>query len=57
MLINSYTTGLAPSVLTYMVSTEVIPKFGGSVAADEIGLKVKSNDLVLPCGASCRWSK
>ena len=57
MLINSYTTGLAPSVLTYMVSTEVIPKFGGSVTADEIGLEVKSNNLVLPCGASCRWSK
>ena len=56
-LINSYTTGLAPSVLTYMIEIEVGKKFGGHVEAQEIGLPVSSNDLVLPCGASGRWSR
>ncbi len=55
-LINSYTTGLAPSVLTYMVSNTVVKEFGGKVISDEIGLPVSSNGLVLPCGASCRWT-
>jgi 23S rRNA (cytosine1962-C5)-methyltransferase len=56
-LINSYTTGLAPAVLTYMIETEVCKNFGGKVEASEIGLPVSSNGLVLPCGASGRWSK
>ncbi|MDY5577309.1 MAG: class I SAM-dependent methyltransferase [Lachnospiraceae bacterium] len=56
-LINSYTTGLAPSVLTYMMSVEIKAKFGGNVESSEIGLPVSSNGLVLPCGASGRWSK
>ena len=53
-LINSYTTGLAPAVLTYMLSTE-LKKFDGHVDSQEIGLPVSSNGLVLPCGASGRW--
>ncbi|MEY8355606.1 class I SAM-dependent methyltransferase [Lachnospiraceae bacterium 54-53] len=55
-LINSYTTGLAPSVLTYMISLEVGQKFGGTVQSDEVGLPVTSRGLVLPCGASGRWA-
>lgn len=55
-LVNSYTTGLQPAVLTYMISTEM-KKYGGKVTADEIGLPVTSNGLVLPCGASGRWEK
>jgi 23S rRNA (cytosine1962-C5)-methyltransferase len=54
-LVNSYTTGLAPAVLTYMISTEVKTKFGGTVVSDEIGLPVRESGLVLPCGASGRW--
>lgn len=54
-LINSYTTGLQPAVLAYMMGIEIVPKFGGNVKAEEIGLPVKSNGLVLPCGASGRW--
>lgn len=53
-LINSYTTGLQPAVLAYMLNTTVKERFGGKVFADEIGLPV-GNDLVLPCGASGRW--
>lgn len=56
-LINSYTTGLAPSVLSYMISTALIPHFGGKVESDELGLLVESNGLVLPCGASGRWTR
>lgn len=56
-LINSYTTGLQPAVLSYMLSTEIQRKIGGFVTADEIGLPVSSNGLVLPCGASGRWEK
>ena len=56
-LINSYTTGLQPAVLTYMIETEVRKNFGGKVESSEIGLPVSSNGLVLPCGASGRWSK
>lgn len=55
-LINSYTTGLQPAVLSYMMNLELVPKFGGSVSADEIGLPVRGG-LVLPCGASGRWEK
>lgn len=56
-LINSYTTGLAPSVLTYMIETEINKRFGGNTISDELGLPVSSNGLVLPCGASGRWKK
>ena len=54
-LINSYTTGLQPAVLSYMLNTAITGKFGGRVMAEEIGLPVKKNGLVLPCGASGRW--
>ena len=57
VLLNSYTTGLQPAVLSYMMNTVFVKKFGGSVEADEIGLPVSSNGLVLPCGASGRWTK
>ena len=53
-LINSYTTGLAPAVLTYMLATE-LKKYNGHVDSQEIGLPVTSTGLILPCGASGRW--
>lgn len=56
-LVNSYTTGLQPAVLAYMIRYEMVPRFGGTVAAEEIGLPVSENGLVLPCGASGRWSR
>ena len=55
ILINSYTTGLQPAVLSYMLNLEVAKKHGGKTEAQEIGLPVSSNGLVLPCGASGRW--
>ena len=57
-LINSYTTGLQPAVLSYMLNLEIKSRFGGIVEADEIGLPVRGKQgLVLPCGASGRWSR
>ncbi|MDE6904721.1 MAG: class I SAM-dependent methyltransferase [Lachnospiraceae bacterium] len=53
-LINSYTTGLQPAVLAYMLELE-LKKFHGIITADEIGLPVSSGGLVLPCGASGRF--
>ncbi len=54
-LVNSYTTGLAPSVLTYLISLE-LNHLGGQVESEEIGLPVTTNGLILPCGACGRWS-
>ncbi|QNM04853.1 class I SAM-dependent methyltransferase [Qiania dongpingensis] len=53
-LINSYTTGLAPSVLSYMMGIQ-LSRFQGAITADEVGLPVTESGLVLPCGASGRW--
>ena len=55
-LVNSYTTGLAPAVLTYMIATELKP-WNGHVESQEIGLPVTESGLVLPCGASGRWER
>lgn len=54
-LLNSYTTGLQPAVLRYMLETVLVPAFGGRVESEEIGLPVTQNGLMLPCGASARW--
>ena len=55
VLINSYTTGLAPSVLSYITDSIFTARRGGSSRAEELGLPVTQSGLVLPCGASCRW--
>ena len=57
VLVNSYTTGLQPAVLSYMMNTVYVSRFGGSVESDEVGLPITSNGLVLPCGASGRYIK
>lgn len=53
-LINSYTTGLQPGVLKYMLQL-VLGKFRGTIEADEVGLPVAGGQFVLPCGASGRF--
>ena len=54
-LINSYTTGLSPSVMGYLLNLCLRTKFGGSVDADELGLPVKQTGQYIPCGAAARW--
>ena len=55
VLINSYTTGLAPAVLTYLLDTLVTKRHGGHTDSQELGLPVTASGLVLPCGATGRW--
>lgn len=57
VLINSYTTGLSPSVMQYILGSLVSPRFGGKVECDEIGLPVTQTGMVLPCGASAIWHR
>ncbi len=56
-ILNSYTTGLPPSVMEYMLSTILVKRFGGSVSSSEIGLPVTDSGLVLPCGSTAIWKK
>ena len=56
VLVNSYTTGLAPSVLTYIMELVFSRKYGGHTVSGEIGLPVTETGLVLPCGATGRWT-
>ena len=56
-LINSYTTGLSPAVMQYILGATVKKRFGGTVSCDEIGLRVEESSLVLPCGSSAFWER
>ena len=56
-LLNSYSAGLSPSVMQYMLSVQMKKRFGGQVSADEIGLPVTSTGLILPCGSTAIWQR
>lgn len=55
--LNSYTGGLSPTILNYMVKSCVAPKGMGKVYTDEIGLTVTKRNIVLPCGNTTVWTK
>ena len=55
-LLNSYTTGLSPSVMEYLLGVLLQKPMGGRVASDEIGLPVTSTGQVLPCGSTAIWT-
>lgn len=55
VVINSYTTGLAPSVVGYISDSIFSRKYGGHTDSDELGLPVTASGLALPCGATGRW--
>ena len=57
VIINSYTTGLSPSVLSYVTESIFTKKFGGRSESRELGLPVTDSGLVLTCGATCRWER
>lgn len=66
-LVNSYTTGLQPATMGYMLKDILLPLHGGKVLCSELGLPVSrkpdcdtwdendDNRLILPCGAAGRW--
>ena len=56
VIINSYTTGLAPSAVAYAADVVFGEKYGGKTEAGELGLPVKESGLILPCGATGRWT-
>ncbi len=56
-VINSYTTGLSPSVMGYILGSLLTEKYGGEVSFDEIGLPVESSGMVLPCGSTAIWQR
>ena len=56
-ILNSYTTGLSPAVMEYLLGVLLQKDFGGKVSSDEIGLKVSDTGLVLPCGSTAIWEK
>ena len=55
VILNSYTTGLSPSVMKYILDETITKKRGGIALADEIGLPVTQTGGVLPCGATAVW--
>ena len=55
--VNSYTTGLSPAVMEYMLKTTLVPRFGGVTSCDEIGLPVSATGGVVPCGATAIWEE
>ncbi len=56
-LLNSYTAGLSPSVMQYILGATIQKKFGGETSADEIGLPVTASGMVLPCGSTACWKR
>ena len=55
VIISSYSTGLAPSVMSYLLGITAGKKHNGTIEAEELGLPVASTGLVLPCGSSARF--
>ena len=57
VILNSYTTGLSPSVMEYILGVTVGERFGGKVSSDEIGLRCTDSGLTIPCGSTAIWQK
>ncbi len=55
--LNSYTSGLSPTILNYMVSSCIAPKNSGTVFTEEIGIRVTKRNVILPCGNTTIWTK
>ena len=54
-LVNSYTTGLSPMTMSYLMELKIRQRFGGKIESGELGLRVTQTGAYLPCGASSRW--
>ena len=54
-LINSYTTGLSPMAMQYILGLRVASRYGGRLESGELGLRATATDMCIPCGASARW--
>ena len=56
-ILNSYTTGLSPAVMEYLLGVMLKKRFGGKVSSSEIGLHVTESGMTLPCGSTAIWEK
>ncbi len=54
-LLNSYTAGLSPTILNFIVQKEIAKSQNTPVTTEEIGLKITEKDMVLPCGNTTLW--
>ena len=54
-LVNSYTSGLAPTIVKNILELTVNKKVKGKISSDEIGLPIEESGLVLPCGITTIW--
>ena len=57
LLINSYTTGMSPTILNYMTKDVFDKGRNGEIFTEEIGLNVTNKDIVLPCGSTTVWKR
>ncbi len=55
--VNSYTTGLSPAVMEYILKATLCKKYGGRTSSNEIGLPVTATGGVVPCGATSIWEE
>jgi 23S rRNA (cytosine1962-C5)-methyltransferase len=55
VFLNSYTGGLSPTILNYMVETTFPKTDSTKVFTEEIGLRVTNKNIVLPCGNTTVW--
>ena len=55
LLLNAYSAELSPGVMEHLLARKFLPRFGGTVSCEEIGLPVESTGLVLPCGSTAIW--
>ena len=56
-LLNSYSGGISPTIINYMVKNIVIGRRDGEVTTDEIGLNITDKNFSLPCGCTTVWTK
>lgn len=56
-ILNSYTTGLSPSVMAYLLGVMLQKRLGGRTSGSEIGLHVTESGLTLPCGSTAIWER
>lgn len=55
-VLNSYTTGLSPAVMEYLLGVTVGTRYSGALSSDEIGLRVTETGNCLPCGSTALWT-
>lgn len=56
-IVNCYNSSITPLILENLLSSTVKKEFNGKITSSEIGLPIKNQNMILPCGITCRWEK